>query len=215
MVTGPWRIIMHLVHVIHSCALPYVCILNVVQISTFGCMRKLILSFQNHVHLQPAARSHRPPYNNPQKLQSPQQQPTSPTCHNFAQKYPKDPKGGAGATPRHTALRLGGGGRRPRGRYPQPSLRRSGSPKGHQRVTKRRSTGTARSSLAFPCPRAAATVSGFWIRRSDRIFFASSSTVPLKRIRSVRRKSGIFSPNRSKALRLPRRLPPRAQISIK
>ena len=58
-------------------------------------------------------------------------------------------------------------------------------------------------------------VSGFWIRRSDRIFFASSSTVPLKRIRSVRRKSGIFSPNRSKALRLPRRLPPRAQISIK
>ena len=30
----------------------------------------------------------------------------------------------------------------------------------------------------------------------------------------MRRKSGIFSLNRSKALRLPRRLPPRAQISI-
>ena len=27
--------------------------------------------------------------------------------------YPKDPKGGAGVTPRHTAPRRGGGGRRP------------------------------------------------------------------------------------------------------
>ena len=29
------------------------------------------------------------------------------------EKYPLDPKGGAGATPRHTALRRGGGGRKP------------------------------------------------------------------------------------------------------
>jgi hypothetical protein len=31
-------IIMHLVHVIHSCALPYVCILYVMHISAFRCM---------------------------------------------------------------------------------------------------------------------------------------------------------------------------------
>ena len=47
-------------------------------------------------------------------------------------------------------------------------------------------------SLAFPCPRAATVVTDFFPKCSDRIFFASSSTVPLKRIRSVRRKSGIF-----------------------
>ena len=55
-------------------------------------------------------------------------------------------------------------------------------------------TTVLKTPLHFPLPRAAATVSGFSIRRSDRIFFASSSTVPLKRIRSVRRKSGIFLP---------------------
>ena len=32
-------IIMHLVHVMHSCALPYVCILNVMHIHAFRCIR--------------------------------------------------------------------------------------------------------------------------------------------------------------------------------
>ena len=32
-------IIMHLVHVMHSCALPYACILNVMHTNAFGCMQ--------------------------------------------------------------------------------------------------------------------------------------------------------------------------------
>ena len=41
--------VLHLVHVIHSCALPYVCILNVMHISAFRCMHmRCILMHSNY-----------------------------------------------------------------------------------------------------------------------------------------------------------------------
>ena len=100
------------------------------------------------------------------------------------------------------------GNPRPAGPTPDPSPHRStprevgrvnqvkntvGGPHARAR-TRHTSPYTAPSlSLAFPCPRAATVVTDFFPKCSDRIFFASSSTVPLKRIRSVRRKSGIWA----------------------
>ena len=41
--------VLHLVHVIHSCALPYVCILNVMHISAFRCIHmRCILMHSNY-----------------------------------------------------------------------------------------------------------------------------------------------------------------------
>ena len=43
--------VLHLVHVIHSCALPYVCILNVMHISAFRCMHmRCILMHSNYMY---------------------------------------------------------------------------------------------------------------------------------------------------------------------
>ena len=41
--------VLHLVHVIHSCALPYVCILNVMHLRAFQCMQmRCILMHSNY-----------------------------------------------------------------------------------------------------------------------------------------------------------------------
>ena len=67
---------------------------------------------------------------------------------------PQDPKGGAGATPRHTALRRGGGDRRPTRRAaPTPQ-----DPKGGAGATSRHPAPRRDESARRPTRRAAPTV---------------------------------------------------------